>query len=210
MPSPALLLTDDEVVAIAVDALVAWPSALPTVDVEDAEQLTAAMQRGRRSLQIRGMATDDDDQTSSLNVARGLAGGAGHIHVYLGDDKLQRASWSFTTVLGQAGDLWCTDILTSDGTHRLVETSRDDALTYLTALLEGAFVAGPEGSPVGTGEPGWLCALAVMNDERLAVAIRRHEIVVQSSEAGGPRPSQEGAWTPQSVAEALVQTVTSP
>lgn len=54
-------LTDDEVVAIAVELGAPWGGPLPTVDIGDADALQSALVRGRRSLMVRGLTADAGD-----------------------------------------------------------------------------------------------------------------------------------------------------
>ena len=60
-----IVLTDDEIAAVALEGHLAWPVPLPTV-VTDIDHLAAAATRGRRSLLVRGLATPSD---SGVEVA---------------------------------------------------------------------------------------------------------------------------------------------
>jgi hypothetical protein len=53
------MLTDDEAAAIALVVGGAWSALLPTVDEDDENSVVPAIMRGRRSMVIRGLASED-------------------------------------------------------------------------------------------------------------------------------------------------------
>lgn len=66
-------LTDDEVVALAVDGGGTWPAPLPTINESEADQLIIAVQRGRRSIAARnGVFVGADGSAIPLAEVRGM------------------------------------------------------------------------------------------------------------------------------------------
>lgn len=65
-----VVLTDDEIAAVALARHLAWPVPFATV-ATDVEHLAAAAARGRRSLLVRGLATPTD---AGVDIAADVAG----------------------------------------------------------------------------------------------------------------------------------------
>lgn len=64
-----LVLTDDEVMALAATSGRAWWTGLRSVDITSDEDMTTATGRGLRSLAVRGLLTDDGLPDATLAIA---------------------------------------------------------------------------------------------------------------------------------------------
>jgi hypothetical protein len=64
-----ILVTDDEVVAIAIRGAQVWPGPLITVDDRSAESVLLAGARGERSLAVRGIDTESNETVAFMRQA---------------------------------------------------------------------------------------------------------------------------------------------
>lgn len=173
-------LTDDEVVAIAVDRSGAWAGALPTVDTDQAESLAAAAFRGQRSLVVRNLIDDAGELDTALAELTGPAVSSQDlVSVYLGDAEFQRASWGLATTHYRSTG-WMLETVTVLGVHRLSREPVESHRTYFHALLSAAVTDGP---PSPEGEAQFLCLASVSPDARHVVFARRGELGVTRQDA---------------------------
>lgn len=180
-----LLLTDDEVVALATSAGRPWPGGLPTVAIDEGS-LVAAGFRGNRSLFVRGLIDDEGIPPKAATV---LAG-EGHIHVYLADDEFAVASWGLSTSHHPAGDggRWIFESVSAVGVHTLVSQAAEENRVYLEAILQAAFEKGPSVDADVSGSATQICVIAVRRDESFLVTARLGSIVGGSADVGLERP----------------------
>ncbi|SEQ81642.1 hypothetical protein [Arthrobacter sp. OV608] len=82
--SKQVLLSDDEVVAAAVQLGKEWKASLPTVRVEDPADLLGAAARGNRSLYLRGLLTGAGNAELAPEVAALVSRAAGTPPEHLG------------------------------------------------------------------------------------------------------------------------------
>ena len=151
-----LLLTDDEVVAVALDRGTFWPGGLPTVAADDPADLAAASNRGHRSLLVRGLLGDTGRITpgGSLAVATEVAGAAAHVSVFLADDDYRRASWGMASSHFPTATGWVLETITPTGVHHLTVHDADEHRRYLEAVLDSASRLGPAPAPAGEARDG--------------------------------------------------------
>lgn len=175
MDSVETVLTDDELVAIAIDGGSFWPGPLPTVDIEDVEALTASALRGQRSLFVRGLVDGDGElETHLAREIRPLAGRMDSYTVYLADAGFQRASWAFATAHYETRTDWVIEEVSAPGVHRFVHVAPAENREYFRILLATAVEAGPENPDEDA--PAWLCIAAAHADGAAVTAARRGEI----------------------------------
>ncbi len=175
MDAQTVLLTDDELVAVALDRESFWPGPLPTVDIEDVAALTAAALRGQRSLFVRGLLAADRGLDPDLDrEIAPLAGQQDCRTVYLADAGFQRASWAYASTHHPAGTRWIVEEVTAAGVHRFVPVSSAENREYFRILLATAVEAGP--GTAEEGEPAWLCITAAWAGGAGLVAARRGEV----------------------------------
>lgn len=130
-----LVLTDDEVVSLAVDSGRPWVGVLPTVDQLDAEELARAAIRGQRSLHVRELI--DAQQLARLNSI--LACGV-RVAAYVQDFAGDMVAGSFAVyAFGPAdGGDWVRDAVTPVGVHYLAEVSPDDVVGTIASMVSDA------------------------------------------------------------------------
>lgn len=82
--SKQVLLSDDEIVAAAVQLGKDWRASLPTVSVEDPADLLKAAARGNRSLYLRGLLTGAENAELAPQVSALVSRVAGTLPEHLG------------------------------------------------------------------------------------------------------------------------------
>lgn len=144
----SILLTDDEVVAAAIQCGKTWPHPLPTVEL-DADALLSAGARGARSLLVRGLAQTKssslvvDESISSL-VDR-VADSAERAIAYIADRSDPAALAGSSTYLYlplEADRPVVHDLVSSSGVHDLRETNRTEGVELFLAAVENVFRLG--------------------------------------------------------------------
>jgi hypothetical protein len=173
--SDPLLLTDDEVIALAADRGVLWPAGLPSVDVDVPEAVSAATFRGNRALVARGLRTDDGS-SSAETVALAVLTATHRTTVELVDDDGSIASYGISSAHHRTPDgRWCFEVVTPLGIHQLAIVPVEDHAAYLRALIEAAVSAGPQTS-------GWLRARSEGAVGSVAVVARGDALLVRRSD----------------------------
>jgi hypothetical protein len=195
-----LVLTDDEVVAIATDRGTFWPGALPTVDAHSVECLAAASFRGHRSLLVRSLLDETGRPSHRLQEMAGvLAGRCDVLVAYLGDDNLQRSGWGPASTHRAEGGRWLQESISPVGAHVLAWRTADSQREYLQELLLAAISAGPvgddrhgererEGTPAGLSGPrlpAWLC-VAVPEDDAVHVVAAQKDRLLRATTTRPP------------------------
>lgn len=148
----AVSLTDDEVVAIAVRAGIAWPTMLPTVDVLEPEELAKAALRGDRSLVARGFMHRVGDGAVSLiptvkDYINPILTRQPVLGVYVATEDLTYIPNGLTYVHydTQTASEWVTDVITDGGIHHLSTTTGKEARETAMLLVQSAFENGLSG-----------------------------------------------------------------
>ena len=138
------VLTDDEVIALAIRINQTWPSALPTVDTSDLAAVEAAAERGTRSLVVRdllGVRGIDELATSLARIVDGVFTGRPALATYLADQSYRYVAAGFASAhFAIDDDMWLTEVTVPTGVHylRMVpsEVCRESALTLLRSSFE--------------------------------------------------------------------------
>lgn len=142
-----VILTDDEIAAVALDRRLAWPMPFPTV-VPDVDHLAAAAARGRRSLLVRGLANPSDSGVEiSTDVAETLerAVSARNIAAWVASEEDPSVLAGSSTVIYRQpnGDL--VDLTSAIGIHDFRSLSAGDADAIIVALAKNVFDFGFSG-----------------------------------------------------------------
>lgn len=188
----SVMLTDDEVVALATTVGETWPGGLPTVS-SDLESMAEAEFRGNRSLFARQLIGDDAvGHSEERRLWDDALSATGRVFVYLGDDQYRRANWGLSSTHYVADGDWVLETLSPVGIHRLSRVPLDDHKAFFAALFEGALTAGPAGN-VGPGEPVAICMLGQGSKAAVLLAVgadkaRAGDVVVAE---GHPVPISE-------------------
>jgi hypothetical protein len=198
-----LLLTDDEVVAIAEGLRIRWPGGAPTVD-DAGDAIEAAAFRGNRSLLIRRHRTAGPDDVARL--VEELAAARGRITAYVADDRSMRASWGIASTHYATGASWVLETVNGVGIHRFVRDGIDAHRAYLVALLDAVVALAPE------TDDERLCVLAQGDGGAILCTARRGIVDVGGVEVvdGTPQPTESvTVVTPEQAVERLVAVVAS-
>lgn len=211
---PAIVLTDDEVVAVALREDAVWSSPLPTLVDADTAALTNAAARGWRSLNVRGLVELDMLSEVLSSCARPVLEGKVVVRTFLVDDQdniLTAGNASSCYVGGEASRL--VEFVTPDGVHQFVEVAPESCCRFYedasaTAYLKGVEV--PDDWPDALPRPAAFC-LAVVDGGAVSVArLGRDEAQVLL--AGGTKPEAVAdlAAALSAVGLARVLTVATP
>jgi hypothetical protein len=173
-----IVLTDDEVVAVAVQESQPWPVALPTVPNGDPDALAAASFRGHRSLSVRGLLNDEGGLTLSIaSLCSGIPGADSFLAVFLADNSFQRAGWGVMSCHYPSTAEWIVESINPLGIHRIARIPTSEQRSYLSAMLSGGQHAGPIADSSGVdGTPTWLCVMSVAPRGCVLAAARKDEI----------------------------------
>lgn len=192
--SDHVLLTDDEVVALAAGRSDAWPGGLPTIDANSREELVAAAFRGSRSLLVRRTGAIGGPDPVVESIADSVLGALGRVVVYLGNQEFRRASWGLSSLHHCTGDGWLLETISPVGIHSLGLRPVEEHRAYLAALLRGAIDAGPDqevGASSGA-ESEWLCMLGEGPARSVLAVARRGVLLIGDVDVveGWPRVSK--------------------
>jgi hypothetical protein len=138
-----LVLTDDEVVAVAVEHGGGWPTALPSVDAGDGVAVREAAWRGRRSLAVRGLVGADAGDDVTLDcVRRDAVGARAVLGLHVGGDPVHRTPPPFVVDAYACGSEWLVDTVSEHGVHGFRHFTHDALIDLMTALAGDAFRRG--------------------------------------------------------------------
>lgn len=196
--SDRIILTDDEVVALAARVQKPWPSPVPSVDVADVSAVQIAAARGFRSLIARGLITDVAthaiDQSLDAMV-RPVLQGTLMVATHLVDDSLAYSVAGLATAgYSDAGDKWVSEVITPDGSHYLQHESGETCRRLTRELVENAFTHGANALRLAGDMPhaAYLVAVhLVAADDRRSIAVTEGEGLALKLEALVP-DSTEG------------------
>jgi hypothetical protein len=157
------LLSDDEVVALAVTEATGWPVPLTTVPTTPSE-LGAAVLRGRRSLAIRELVGSDGSTSAEVSepVKSAVSAPVRWYAYTAARDSLSVPSGSSTYAFLQ-GESATIDTVSAAGVHRFATGTAEEASDLIVALAKNVFDHGfrgaeGEGSLVvgSTGASSWV------------------------------------------------------
>lgn len=147
-----LVLTDDEIAAVAFECHVAWPAPLPTVTAA-LDDLSRAAARGRRSLLVRELASPIEDSVSIdaqvVDAIQRAADSRCVVTWVASSDQPARLAGSSTVIYRrQDGDL--VDLTSGTGIHNLRTNDAAESEALLLAIAKNVFDFGFAGNPQST------------------------------------------------------------
>lgn len=140
--STTVLLTDDEVVALALRSGTIWRAPLPTVG-DSEEELTRAAARGWRALLVRELVVDRDNAAPELHDVLAAQEAKIIARTFVADGNgvpLDGASWS--TYYQLSGSQALIEVISSEGVHSFTSASLDQCSTLIGAAVEAVRSAG--------------------------------------------------------------------
>jgi hypothetical protein len=189
-----ILLTDDEVVALAAVLERPWPTGLRTV-VSTTDGMRDAGLRGLRSLAVRGLLSGDPTEAPGYvvhpdvaSVIDGFVTAELRVGAYVAPAAAPDALAGAAITAAAFGEGWSLDVTTVQGVHAFRRASRLDVLDALAGLAEKTY-------------DGTL--LAGVGDPRAHVCVIRHgkgphdRIIVE------PNPTSGLPWDRSPLVDAL-------
>jgi len=138
-----VVITDDELVALAAGAEADFWGRIVTVQAEDTTDLSRAVARGQRSLAVRGLLTKDGLPDPLLETVRSCLGLAPWALASPVDDEARLDPAAALLLVFSAGErdiAWRSD---PTGTHVVAPMAREQALGVLAEQLVAAKPGGP-------------------------------------------------------------------
>ncbi|WP_062385122.1 hypothetical protein [Demequina iriomotensis] len=141
----SVMLTDDEVAAISVHRGEIWPGVLPTVPVRSRSALAAAVNRGVRSLAVRGLGDELGDGAVGVGaaVAEVLRStrrvSAQVVHVARPDVA---AGGGVVASIALGARAWTLDTYSPNGVHAFDQADDAGLLDRIMAIASSAFASG--------------------------------------------------------------------
>lgn len=184
----SILLTDDEVVAAAIQRGKTWPHPLPTVEL-DADALLSAGARGARSLLVRGLARTDGSalviDESICSIVDRVADSLQRALAYIADRSDPAALAGSSTYLYLTSDAYrpvVLDLVSASGVHNLREVTRAEGVELFLAAVENVFRLG-----IRNGDNDRDPALFVATDRgaRAAAVVRGRVAFGEFRDSGG-------------------------
>ena len=132
----AVLLTDDEIVALALRSGVAWRAPLPTVGQSE-EELTRAAARGWRALLVRELVVDRDHPAPELQDVLAAQEAKIIARTFVADANgvpLDGTSWSTYYRLTDGHVL--IEVISSEGVHSFTTGTVDECSSLITAAVD--------------------------------------------------------------------------
>ena len=191
-----LAVTDDEAAAIAVQAYGSWRAPLPTVHETDAACLTSAIQRGRRSLEIRDLAGPGGTVIGdAAEVLKRLGTGLCAAFMLIDEDSNWMPAGPTVYLYGRVpDDVEMSHVVAGAGVHYFRVEPPPNQWLALTELAEAVFQDGFSVAREGVQQP----AAALLSVIREA-GIRS----VRVAHRGASAVQQPDPMTFASVAEAV-------
>jgi len=175
----AIVLTDDEVIALGARAQKPWPSPIISVDVTDASEIASAVTRGARSLIARGLV--DARETESLHgdlegLAEPILNSGLVLSTYLVDSDFKFLAVGLATAAYVCDDdAWINEIIAPSGLHYLRQESSARCIDFARQYVESCFESGTASLRVSTDLPipSFACAMRKWSEQEIHVAAFR-------------------------------------
>ena len=185
-----IYITDDEAVALGVRAGTPWPSATPTIDPRDVDELQQAAERGTRSLLARGLlgadGTDTLDESLQSLIGPVLRGQL-QTALYATDSaKSYLASGVAALSYVAEESHWVAEMIGPGGIHRLSEEDPTTTDHRVREIVTHCFDEGPaDMAPGSQGEiPEFVCAMRRRGGSIRSVVVRHQEVYAHLVGAG--------------------------
>ena len=140
----ALLLSDEEALALAATTTSFWPSPLPTIDLRSEEETLAAIGRGWRSLDIRGLLADGEPDPVALAIPLSACHGVVFARTFLAESGLSPSErGAFTSFIASSrGDDVIVNVASPTGVHAIGKVSLAEARVMFMAAASDVFEKG--------------------------------------------------------------------
>lgn len=171
------LLTDDELVALAVDAGQRWPAPLPTVAGDDVAQLSAAAARGVRSLLVRG-GLEGSEPDARLATIASAAGSDRVVAGYVADAAGAPIGGGVVHAAIGTPSGWLLDEIQPSGLHRFGSFDSDAAVASYFAAVAGVVHA--QGLAEEYGEGTVFCVSAVSPTGADVLVVGRGSLIAKT------------------------------
>lgn len=185
-----VLLTDDEVLALAAQRGLPWPTAIPTVDVRDEEAAHRAVVRGLRSLLVRSLAGEAVPGPSLAPLIEPVLGGSGVLAAYAADRDLTLVPTVVSTAHyaddGLLSSGRCiTEVVAPSGIHQLSRSTMEAAQKSTVRLLNIALKSEALEEDPDSGTLACVCAVGPASEELLRMAVARRGEIRAGRRDGG-------------------------
>lgn len=193
-----LALTDDEAVAIALQANGAWRARLPTVDEASEASLASAVLRGRRSLVIRDLAKPDGTVLGdAAEVLARLGTGPRVVFMLIDSDGRWIPDGLTCYLYGPAPDqAEMSHIVAEAGVHYFRVAPPAGQWLALTELAESIFDDGFSAAGIGAQQPAAALLSVVREAGQRTIRVSRGEASVDhaAQAAAFQSAAQAVAW----------------
>lgn len=136
-----LLLSDDELVAVAMRSGRAWKASLPTVAIDDNAELIRAAARGHRSLLLRGLLGGGSEEEQSNRVEEVLGSAVGMLPEVIGytaeSSDLRAATGVRFAIFGDDADAKVLVVTLPNGINEISRLDRSHAQEFVSAFAAG-------------------------------------------------------------------------
>ncbi len=196
-----VVLTDDEIVAVALERHLAWPVPFPTV-ATDIDHLAAAAARGRRSLIVRGLAIPTNSGvvvSADLIDTMEQAASSRCVMAWVASIEASAVLAGSSTAIYRrpSGDL--IDLTSAIGIHDIRAVSTGDADAIVVALAKNVFDFGF----AGPANPAIRLLIGEFGGRSL-VMVSEREVQFGSWTANGFEIGLESTgWDPRLIEEAM-------
>lgn len=210
IPNGALLLIDDELVAVSNKEGTDWPSIMPTLVGLDEAGLRLAIERGVKSLLMRGIIerSGAGDVSAEVMERVGIAlRGAARFRSFVGTGGFGYDVGFSTTTAYELDGSWLMEMTSPFGVHYLSETDQEGMSHLLGMQMGGVYqgdviLAAESEQPSENAGPRYLCMLGMLEGESVrAVRVGKGELIVGRVAVATGRFEEVGSA--ESVADSL-------
>lgn len=175
MNNPDIVVTDDELIAVAVLERGALDAPTETVDLSSATARAEATGRGLRSLGLRGILTDQGGLTDeALPAVRGVTASATAVLAFVDEDHVAVPHEDSFWFRRHADGGWVAQTVAPGGVHRFALCSGEEAFGLIADLLSSRAAVTQDVSlcAVVRSESGGARGGLVARDGRVNVMVR--------------------------------------
>ena len=131
-------LSDDELMFVSLMSNQPWRSPLPTIVMSEQSHIIAAGLRGRRSLMIRDLISEDDELDNSLQIVLDTFEAKSVDVTLICDQQLERTTWTLSTTHYPVEDYWIMEAFDETGIHSFEILDNAERVEAVLAVLKAA------------------------------------------------------------------------